>query len=260
MQGQFTLHVRVVEATDIAKMDSNKSDPYCVLSLTQTNCTQSTRAIQNTMYPRWMEEFHFPVINPATATLSILMRDRDISYDDDMANLNLPLCSMPVGQVMDQWYNMIPVGRARKGGRLHLVLHIAPIGAPPFIPSGLQPGYPAAPAYPPQVAPGYPAPMAPPVAPVYPGYPAPPGYPPQPGYAAPPAYPPAQPYPYPPAYTTNAAYPATASYPAYGAAYAPPPRLPGMSDHDYHKLMKAQKKAMKRRYGYRRSSSSSSSD
>lgn len=193
------LHVRVVEATDIARMDLHKSDPYCLVSVSSTNDTRRTRTIENTLNPRWNEDFHFNVPNPSMAALRILMRDKDVACDDDMATLDVQLCSIAPGQVVDQWYNMLPCKRVKKGGRIHLVLHLAPIGVPPF-----QGGMMAAPGYAAPM-PGYaaPPPMAPPVyqQPVYgvppPGYPQPgymqPGYP-QPGYPQPgypqPGYPP----------------------------------------------------------------------
>ena len=204
------LHVRVVEATDIARMDLHKSDPYCLVSLSSTNDTRRTRTKENTLNPRWNEDFHFNVVNPAMSALKILMRDKDVSYDDDMATLEVQLCSLTPGQIVDQWYNMIPCKRIKKGGRIHLILHLAPVGVPPFQGMMGAPVYGvpppmAAPVYaaPPPMAPVYgvpPPPMGAPVyaaprpmgAPVYPqpGYPQ-PGYP-QPGYPQPgyPGYPP----------------------------------------------------------------------
>ncbi|KAH0787949.1 C2 domain containing protein [Histomonas meleagridis] len=62
------------------------------------------------------------------------MRDKDTVSDDDMATLTIPICSLPPGQVIDQWYNMIPCRRVKKGGRIHLILHVAPFGATAFVP------------------------------------------------------------------------------------------------------------------------------
>ena len=292
------LHLRAVEATDCAKMDIRASDPYLVISLSTNNDTRKTRACKNTLQPRWNEEFHFPVPNQANAVLKIQMWDQDAgSADDEMSRLEVQLCGLTVGQVVDQWYDMTPVHGVKKGGRVHLVLHLAPNGAAPFVNAPVPPaGYPTAPGYPPAGAPppGYPPAGAPP-----PGYPpagAPPGYPPAgappPGYppagAPPPGYPPAG-YPpagapppgyppagappgYPPAGAPPAGYPPAgyppagapgyppAGYPPAGApGYPPagypagygalPPRPPGMSDKDYKKLCKKQKKAMKKQMG-----------
>ncbi|KAH0789298.1 C2 domain containing protein [Histomonas meleagridis] len=103
------LHLRVLEALDIAKMDISKSDPYCVINVSCSNDTRKTRVIENSLKPMWNEEFHFNIPSPANTTLKILMRDEDVLKDDDMATLQV-----------------------KKGGRIHLVLHLAPNGAPAF--------------------------------------------------------------------------------------------------------------------------------
>jgi hypothetical protein len=89
------------------------------------------------------------------------MRDEDIVCDDDMLNLSIHLSTFPVGQVIDQWYNMILVKHVKKGGRLHLVVHIGRPGEPAFLNAAPAPA-PAAqgppPVYPPR---GYPTPGQP---------------------------------------------------------------------------------------------------
>lgn len=127
------LHVRVIEALDIAKMDVGKSDPYCILSLTSGNDTRRTRVIDNTVTPKWNEDFHFNCPNPAMSALKILMKDKDVMSDDSMATLEVQLCSLQPGVVTDQWYNMTPCKGVKKGGRIHLILHIAPNGAQAFV-------------------------------------------------------------------------------------------------------------------------------
>lgn len=171
----YALHVRVIEADDIPRMDANATDAYCVLQT--SNQSQTTFAMRNSMHPRWNQDFHFNVTTPTVGSLHILMRDKDIFKDDNISQIDIQFCSLPVGQVIDQWYCMIPTGRAHKGGRLHLLLHMAPANSPPFVPS--VPVYPTA---------GY-------GQPAYGAYPQPyAAYPPPPVYAAP-AYPPPPPYP-----------------------------------------------------------------
>ena len=210
------LHVRVVEATNIAKMDLVKSDPYCIVSVPESNSTQRTRVIQNSLTPKWNEVFHFSISNPSSATLHIEMKDEDVIKNDKMATLSIQVCSLPPGQVVDQWYNMTPASGVKKGGNLHLVLHLAPQGAPAFVPQMMQqPQAPYPGAYPPGAYPG--------------------GYPPGAFPGQQPGYPPQQ----------------QPAYPGYGQpgammSFAPPPRPPGMKDKDYKKLLKAQKKMMKK--------------
>ncbi|OHT05704.1 XYPPX repeat family protein [Tritrichomonas foetus] len=214
------LHVRVVEAVDIARMDLYKSDPYCLVTYSGTNSTQKTRSIQNTLRPVWNQDFHFNVAQMGFGFLRIVMRDQDVVFDDDMASLDIQLCSLPFGQVVDQWYNMIPMKRARKGGKIHLVVQIAPLNHPPFVPFYSQNNMPQF--YQPQAM--YPAPqpvpMCPPPPPVY----------------QPPMYQPMPQPMYQPAYNCG----------SYNCGYRLPPRHPGMSDKTFKKICKAQKKMIKK--------------
>lgn len=97
----YQLHVRVVEAKDLAKMDStDKSDPYCILKVNGKEERTSTKS--NTLSPTWNQEYHFDVQQPTNGVLEIKMKDKDGGFngkDDDMATLNIPFTNCPVGQV-----------------------------------------------------------------------------------------------------------------------------------------------------------------
>lgn len=145
----YVLHVRLIEANDIPKMDLiTQTDAYCIFR--SGSETRRSFTVLNSKYPRWNQEFHFTVSSPITGSLNITMRDKDVFIDDNISYIDIPYNTIPVGQVIDQWFNMIPFRRARKGGRLHLMLHMAPAGQPPFVPSNaVYPTYPA-PVYPTQ--------------------------------------------------------------------------------------------------------------
>lgn len=127
---KYQLHVRVIEADDIPKMDANATDAYCILTVGSTKF--NTKVIDNEMHPVWNEEFHFPVPDPSTGSLHIIMKDKDIFKDDDISTLEKPFSALQIDQVVDEWYNMVPCKKVKKGGKLHLVLHMAPEGATPF--------------------------------------------------------------------------------------------------------------------------------
>ena len=130
----YTLHVRVVEAEDIPKMDViSATDAYCILKTSSE--TRKTFVCKDSMHPRWNQEFHFNVTALNAGSLNITMRDKDVLFDDNISHLDIQFCSLQFGQVIDQWYNMIPFPKVRKGGRLHLVLHMTQTGLPPFVPS-----------------------------------------------------------------------------------------------------------------------------
>lgn len=215
----YTLHVLVVEASDIPRMDANYTHACCTVQ--STTETRVSSIVPNNMYPRWNQDFHFNITTPTAGQLHISICNKD-QYKKDMnvSYIDIPYNQLPLGQVIDRWYDLIPYNRELPGGRIHLVLQMANANSPPFTPStGFQqpgytaaqqtypagyaapPGYPAQPTQPYPAQPGYPAPQ--PGYPVHPGqaYPQPgyavpqPGYPsPQPGYPAPqPGYPAPQP-------------------------------------------------------------------
>lgn len=58
-----------------------------------------------------------------------------------MATLSVPFHSCPVGKVVDNWYDMTPCQKGKKGGQIHLILNMLPKGATPFtneVPAGHQ--------------------------------------------------------------------------------------------------------------------------
>ena len=217
----YVLHVKIVEAADIARMDGifGKSDPYIIVQLGNSQ-KRKTSVKKNTQRPVWNEQFDFNVTD-MNGFLMFLMRDEDVAIDDDMARLQINLNSIKFGQVIDQWYPMTPVKGVKKGGQLHLILHLADLRDPPFVNRPMQQGGYYAP---PPGAPGF---YAPPPAGYYPPQGAPGMYPPQgapgmyPPQGAPGMYPP-QPQPgmYP-------AQPQPGMYPPQGAPGMYPPQ-PGM--------------------------------
>jgi hypothetical protein len=141
------LNVRVVEARGLAKMDTfGKSDPYAILRLVGSQATFKTAVIKNTLTPVWNEQFHFSLYNPSRQALFILLKDEDLTIDEEMATLEVQLASLIIGDVIDQWYEFRPVKGVKIGGQIHLVLHIGlprgpefvqwrlpPLGQPPFV-------------------------------------------------------------------------------------------------------------------------------
>jgi hypothetical protein len=131
-QMSYVLHIRVIEARDIAKMDTfGKSDPYVLVQLKGGKVFR-TKVIDNTLKPVWNETFSMPITDMG-ATLYLLMKDRDVSADDEMSRLEISLTSIKPGDVLDQWFPMRPVKGVKKGGEIHLQIHIAQPGEAPFV-------------------------------------------------------------------------------------------------------------------------------
>ena len=127
------IHLRLIEANDIPAMDEDKSDAYCVIQLIpQSDIKEKTEVAFNTLSPKWNQEFHIPIANPSTSSLYISMYDKDEHRDDIISTLILPLNTMQVGMIIDQWYQMIPTEQVKKGGILHLITQLTPPNVQPF--------------------------------------------------------------------------------------------------------------------------------
>ena len=130
------LHVRIVEAEDLPKMDVFGSvDPYCQLQVTTVKKVERTKTIRNNKHPIWNEEFHFPIHDLSTDTLYLLLKDYDkVSNDDPISKIQIPIYTLPKSTVIDKWITMIPVKRVKKGGKLRVVLHLGKLNEKPFHP------------------------------------------------------------------------------------------------------------------------------
>lgn len=127
------LHVKVMEASDIAKMDVvGYTDAYCVLNLVNGLKVEKTKVIDNNMRPKWNELFSFQIANADTDILHIHMMDKDLKFDDDMADLDIHCNELEFGRIYDKWFSMIPVPGVKKGGNLRLRLQLAPEDTEPF--------------------------------------------------------------------------------------------------------------------------------
>ena len=136
MSQPLTLHIRVVEAKDVPKMDVfGKADPFCILQLTSSRQLVKTKVIKSTYTPFWDETFHFPVKDVVDNILQIVMKDADAgSSDDPISKLNIQISTLEVDKVTDKWYPMIPYPSVKKGGQIRLCIHLAPESSLPFKP------------------------------------------------------------------------------------------------------------------------------
>lgn len=133
----YSLHIRIVEANDLPKMDVIGSvDPYCQIQLNSMNQPKFTKKKKQTKKPVWNEEFHFPVRDIYAETLYIVLKDYDkVSADDPISQIQIPLKSLQISQVTDTWYQMVPYKGVKKGGKLRVVTHLGPSNEKPFQPT-----------------------------------------------------------------------------------------------------------------------------
>jgi Ca2+-dependent lipid-binding protein len=129
------LHVHVRSARGLAKMDIiGESDPYAIIQLGGCSSIFKTTVKANTLEPVWDEKFCFPIHNPAQQSLSILLRDQDVTRDEDMATVEIPVGSAAVGAIVEQSYELQPVKGVKMGGVLDVAFQITLPSSPPFAP------------------------------------------------------------------------------------------------------------------------------
>jgi Ca2+-dependent lipid-binding protein len=121
------LRVTIIEAKELANLDTfGKSDPFCVANLVGSPVVWRTTVKDNTLNPHWNETVEFVITNPLFDILHVLVKDKDISADDDMAVLDLPLASLGDLKPKDAWYPLVPVKGVAKGGQIRLGLQLFP--------------------------------------------------------------------------------------------------------------------------------------
>ena len=110
-----------------------KLDPYVIMSISNSRVIQKTSVIENDNTPVWNETFHFPVKDPSIETITFIIKDKDTgNADDPVSRLIIQLNSLKIGETIEKWYDLVPTPKVRTGGRIRLVLQLAPEGATPF--------------------------------------------------------------------------------------------------------------------------------
>jgi Ca2+-dependent lipid-binding protein len=108
-----------------------KSDPYVMLSSNGERFQTSVK--ENTVAPRWDEDFHLRVPDPRNNLVKIQLRDYDVVSDDDISTCELQTGILPFGVVLDTWIELTPSAKVKKGGKLHLLLQVQTASKPPFV-------------------------------------------------------------------------------------------------------------------------------
>lgn len=126
----FVLHVKVIEAVNIPKMDPRGTDAYCVVKAESEK--HKTSIMVKNPHPHWSQTFHFKVHDPTNGELKIKMKDHDVHKDDKISYIKIPYYTIRPGEFIDQWFDMIPYNPGLSGGRLHLYIHMCYADQQPF--------------------------------------------------------------------------------------------------------------------------------
>jgi hypothetical protein len=125
-QTDVKLHVKIVEAVDIAQMDAlSKTDAFVTVEV--AGVKEQTKEQSDTMTPKWDESFSFDV-SDRSGSIVLEMFDQDVSSAEFMGRAEVPLSKFRVGQVLEGWVELPP-----KGGKLHWFVHVAHADDEPFV-------------------------------------------------------------------------------------------------------------------------------
>lgn len=138
---EMIFNLRVIEAKDLPKMDINgKADPYCKIYLsTNSKDAKHTKKLKKTLTPVFNDVFTFDVTNFSPSDyIFIKLKDQDPVKAEDISTINLPIIEYELGKVYDLWKDMTPAKGVKKGGQIHLVIHISLAGEEPFVDTSAQ--------------------------------------------------------------------------------------------------------------------------
>ena len=100
------VHVRIIEAKYLPVMDVKGScDGFCKIQFGKQKA--QTRIIDNSLSPKWRQEFSFDIIDFQQDFLFIQLFDHDsMGKDDLISNFEIFPQTISPGIIIDQWYTM----------------------------------------------------------------------------------------------------------------------------------------------------------
>ena len=126
------VHLKVVEAKDLPVVDvSGSCDGYCKIQFGKQKV--QTRQIDNSLTPKWRQQFSFDVLDFQQDFLFIQLYDHDsVGKDDLISDLEIFPNSMQPGMVIDQWYTMHQIVKGNFP-KIHLIIHLSQENDTPFV-------------------------------------------------------------------------------------------------------------------------------
>jgi len=122
--------VRLAGARNLIPADPNGlSDPYATLQLTGNTDKKKlnkTKVIKKTLNPEWNSDFEITVPGPA-GSVDVKLFDSDVSADDPLGDVTIPLSDLVRGQAKDEWFGLLNVER----GEVHVILTAVDFGVDP---------------------------------------------------------------------------------------------------------------------------------
>jgi len=128
------LACRICEADNLPMMDFlNPPDAYVIINYaTETQDYVKTKVVSSKK-PKWDEEYVFNLLTKETVLYFKLM-DQDMISADHIGIVELHLDQVPIGQIIESWFDIKKEGSNSKRGRLRMIIQIIPHGHEPFTP------------------------------------------------------------------------------------------------------------------------------
>jgi hypothetical protein len=126
------VNLKIIEAKNIPIVDIDGTcDGYCKIKFGQHSA--QTRTIDNSLTPRWRQDFFFDILDIQQDFLFIQLYDHDnIGKDDLIADLEIQTKKLNPGIIINKWYTMNPIIKG-KTPEIHLLIHIGREKDPPFV-------------------------------------------------------------------------------------------------------------------------------
>ena len=117
--------IEVCEAMEIENVDRvGKSDPFIELGMLSDVSMQRTSALSDTLSPQWFERFSLFITDKSHDVIQFVLKDDGIR-NTKMATLEVPVSRFEGEYIYDEWFNMKPAGKCKKGGKLRLRVQIS---------------------------------------------------------------------------------------------------------------------------------------
>ena len=132
----MNFYISIIEAENVPSMDlMSKSDPQCILTISSSKKEYSTSVIDNDVNPFWDEKFHLRVEDPENDVVKIQLYDNDaISAKDLIGTIELPISNYLEGEVISDWFPVVPVRKMSNPPRIKITFQIAVNGRTPYVP------------------------------------------------------------------------------------------------------------------------------
>ena len=125
------VNLKIIEAKNIPNLDiGGTCDGFCKIQFGQQKA--QTHIIDNSLTPKWRQQFFFDILDIQNDYLFIQLLDHDtIGKDDLISDLKIQTKFLEPGEVIEKWYTMNPIIKD-KIPEIHLVIHIGREKDPPF--------------------------------------------------------------------------------------------------------------------------------